>query len=341
MSDEGSTNFRPDLGRLEQVPVREAWPDEARDFTPWLLANADRLSEALNMDLDLKKAEHPVGDFSLDLIGEDAVTGQRVIIENQLERSDHRHLGQLLTYAGGTEPAVVIWLAQSFREEHISALHWLNASTSSGIGFFAVQVDVFRIGNSVLAPQFTLVVQPNEWQRTLRQRSEAEIAPRRLLYQEYWQTVIDQIAETHPEWTNARKAPLQNWIAFPTGLRGVHYSVEFTSAGLEAGFSLNSRDPELNAMRFNLMKSHMNEIEAAMGAKTEWKGPHSSWSGFNIHCERPASIEDRSSWPEFTTWIINVQERMRGALQELGLIKRFEAEPFRVVDPEHPKSPNQ
>lgn len=323
MSDPQSRGSRPELGRLEQVPVREAWADEARDFTPWLLANADRLSEALNMDLDLKQSEHPVGDFSLDLIGEDAVTGQRVIIENQLERSDHRHLGQLLTYAGGTEPAVVIWLAQSFRDEHVSALNWLNSSTSSSIGFFAVQVDVFRIGDSILAPQFTVVVQPNEWQRTLKQRSEAEVAPRKLLYQEFWQTVIDRIAEVHPDWTNARKAPLQNWIAFPTGLRGVHYSVEFTAAGLEAGFSLNSRDPQINATRYNLMKEHMNEIDTAMGASTEWRGPHSSWSGFNIHRERPASIEDRNAWPEFAAWIIDVQERMRGVLKDTGLIEQL------------------
>ena len=323
MSEMDLAASRPELGRLEQVPVREAWADEARDFTPWLLANADRLSEALNMDLDLKTAEHPVGDFSLDLIGEDAVTGQRVIIENQLERSDHKHLGQLLTYAGGTEPAVVIWLAQSFRDEHISALTWLNSSTNSAIGFFAVQVDVFRIGDSMLAPQFTVVVQPNEWQRTLRQRSDAEISPKKLLYQEFWQTVIDQIATEHPDWTNARKAPLQNWIAFPTGIRGVHYSVEFTSQGLEAGVALNTRDPQVNAQRFELMKSHAAEIDAAIGTTTDWKGPHSSWSGFNIHCERPAAIEDRNSWPDLAAWIIDVQERMRGVFAETGLIKRF------------------
>jgi hypothetical protein len=323
VSESQSSTSRPKLGRLEQVPVREAWADEARNFSPWLLGNADRLSEALNMDLDLKQAEHPVGNFSLDLIGEDAVTGQRVIIENQLERSDHRHLGQLLTYAGGTEPAVVIWLAQSFRDEHIAALNWLNSSTNSDIGFFAVQVDVFRIGNSDLAPQFTVVVQPNEWQRNLKQRSAAEISPKKLLYQEFWQTVMDQIAETHPAWTNARKAPLQNWIAFPTGLRGVHYSAEFTSTGLQAGFSLHARDPQVNASRYNLLKTHMNEIDAAMGAKTEWKGPHSSWSGFNIYSDRPANIEDRNSWPEFASWIIDVQERIRGVLNEYGLIERL------------------
>ncbi len=175
-----------ELGHLERVPLRNAWADESREFTPWLLANADRLSSALNMDLDLKQAEHPVGDFSLDMIGEDATTGQRVIIENQLERSDHRHLGQLLTYAGGTQPAIVIWLADSFREEHVVALEWLNSTTRDDIGFFAVQIELFRIGDSQLAPHFTAVVRPNEWERAVKEHSIREVAPKKLLYREFW-----------------------------------------------------------------------------------------------------------------------------------------------------------
>jgi hypothetical protein len=114
------------LGRLEPVDPRGVWPSEAHDFTPWLLASAQALSEAVGMDLDLEAAEHPVGGFSLDLIGVDAATGDRVIVENQLEASDHSHLGQILTYAGGTYPANVLWLATSFREEHRVALEWLN-----------------------------------------------------------------------------------------------------------------------------------------------------------------------------------------------------------------------
>lgn len=123
------------LGRLEPVDPRDVWPSEAHDFTPWLLANAQALSEAVGMDLDLEAAEHPIGGFSLDLIGVDTATGGRVIVENQLEASDHSHLGQILTYAGGTQPENVLWLATSFREEHRAALEWLNERPMSTLGF--------------------------------------------------------------------------------------------------------------------------------------------------------------------------------------------------------------
>jgi hypothetical protein len=156
------------LGRLEPVDPREVWPSEAHDFTPWLLGNAQALSEAVGMDLTLEAAEHPIGGFSLDLIGVDTATGDRVIVENQLEASDHTHLGQILTYAGGTSPANVLWLATFFREEHRAALEWLNERTDENTRFFAVRIQVVRIGVSQPAPLFTLVVQPNDWGKKVR-----------------------------------------------------------------------------------------------------------------------------------------------------------------------------
>ena len=156
------------LGRLEPVSPREVWPSEAYDFTPWLLANAQTLSQAVGMDLNLEAAEHPIGGFSLDLIGVDTATGDSVIVENQLETSDHSHLGQILTYAGGTDPVNVLWLATSFREEHRAALEWLNERTDERTRFFAVRVQVVRIWTSLPAPLFTLVVQPNDWGKRVR-----------------------------------------------------------------------------------------------------------------------------------------------------------------------------
>jgi hypothetical protein len=306
-----------DFGYLERVPLRKAWADESREFTPWLLANADRLSAALDMDLDLHQAEHPVGNFSLDLIGEDATTGCRVIIENQLERSDHRHLGQLLTYAGGTQPAIIIWLADSFREEHVAALEWLNSNTRDDVSFFAVQIELFRIGDSQLAPHFTAVVRPNEWERAVKERSVKEVAPKKLLYREFWQELRDQISVSHPDWVNARKAPLQNWIAFPTGLRGVHYSAEFTNDGhLVTGISMNSRDALINLERYNLLQSHSEALATAFNLPVDWIGPHSTWSGFNIQTPRQANIEDRNTWPDLVNWIISIQVNLRSLVKE-------------------------
>jgi hypothetical protein len=157
-----------ELGRLEQVDPRAIWTHEARDFTPWLLASSDVLSEALGMDLDLEAAEHRVGEFSLDLIGTDRANGGVVIVENQLGVSDHEHLGQILTYAGGTNPVHVVWIATGFREEHRAALEWLNDRTDETTRFFAVQLQAVRIGGSPPAPALALVVRPNDWGKQVR-----------------------------------------------------------------------------------------------------------------------------------------------------------------------------
>ncbi len=143
---------RPELGRLRAVATRQVWNHEARDFTPWLLSNADVLGEVLGMDLVMSQAERRVGGFSLDLIGTDEATGETVIVENQLDVSDHGHLGQILTYAGGTNPVNIVWIATSFREEHRAALEWLNERTDERTRFFAVEVSVVRIGDSAPAP---------------------------------------------------------------------------------------------------------------------------------------------------------------------------------------------
>lgn len=143
-----------ELGKLQKVGARAAWPHESQDFTPWLLQNADELGEVLGMDLELSHAEHGVGDFSLDLVGIDLATGESVIVENQLEKSDHSHLGQLLTYAGGTNAVNVVWIADRFRPEHRAALDWLNERTDEGTRFFAVEISAVRIADSPWAALF-------------------------------------------------------------------------------------------------------------------------------------------------------------------------------------------
>lgn len=160
----------PRFGRLTQVDVRMGWAFEDREFTPWLSENLDRLAEALALPLELVEREHQVGRFSLDLLAES--DGHRVVIENQFGTADHRHLGQLLTYAAGTEADLVIWLAESFHEEHLAALEWLNESTMAEVGFFAVELALMQIADSPLAPLFRVVARPNSWRKATRQHTE-------------------------------------------------------------------------------------------------------------------------------------------------------------------------
>jgi hypothetical protein len=179
------------LGRLEHLDPRTVWKHEAHDFTPWLHLNADRLADALGIELELLEMEHPVGSFSLDLRGTDLTHGKPLIVENQLAGSDHGHLGQLLTYAAGTGAATIVWIATQIRDEHRQALTWLNEETSEETHFFGVELQLVHIGASLPAPLFNVVVMPNDWQKSVKAAASASSAGggKALLYAEFWQKV--------------------------------------------------------------------------------------------------------------------------------------------------------
>ena len=156
----------PNLAKIERVPdLRATWPNEAQDFTPWLAENIAQLGEALGMDLELQQIEAPVGGYSLDILATDLNRSRPVIIENQLETTDHDHLGKLLTYAAGFDAEAVVWVTREFRDEHRQALDWLNQRTGEDTQFFGITVELWRIGDSLPAPHFNVVASPNGWSK--------------------------------------------------------------------------------------------------------------------------------------------------------------------------------
>ena len=160
-----------ELGKLDTVDLRSIWPDEARHFTPWLAANIDQLAGELGFGtLSVTQEEFPVGSYNLDILAETA-DGRVVAIENQLEASDHRHLGQCLTYASGTRAWAVVWVVARFHEEHRSALDWLNEHTDEEVQFFGVELSAVRIGSSAPAPVFRVVARPNEWEKNIQRET--------------------------------------------------------------------------------------------------------------------------------------------------------------------------
>ena len=183
------------FGRLESKALRDAWPDEAKDFTPWLADNLERLSEAIDIPLESEGTEVSVEQFAADILARNTDDGSAVLIENQLESSDHKHLGQILTYLAGLEAQTVIWIARHFEEAHRSAIRWLNENTADPFAFFAVQVKVVQIGDSPLAPLFEVLEKPSKWDRQLRAVSrkshEDSTESRRAFWMHY--------AERHPD----------------------------------------------------------------------------------------------------------------------------------------------
>jgi hypothetical protein len=216
------------LTRLQPVVVTSVWPTEAQHFTPWLLQNAELLSELFGVDIELESREYKVGKFSLDIIGRDVATGAPVIIENQYGPTDHGHLGQILTYAGGTKPSTILWVAEQFREEHRAALDWLNAHTDPTIRFFGVRLAAVTLRGApagLVAPFLELVVKPNDWEKEAAVKVSAGpggSTPTQEMYRQFW-SQFEPLAKERG-WTNA-SAPPQNWWSMPAGVTGAAWTV--------------------------------------------------------------------------------------------------------------------
>lgn len=302
------------LGELQTLDIREVWADEAKDFTPWLLNNPQELSRALGLDLELHANEHPVGRFSLDLLGVLAGTQERVIIENQLTSSDHSHLGQLLTYAGGTQARYVVWIAPSFRDEHLAAVKWLNDGTTEEIHFFAVEVSAVKIGDSLPAPLFKVVAQPNEWSKEYKASAAAVITGERGQLQiEFYTKFLEVVAKKHPDWTSSKRGLPQNWLYLPAGFSGVSYCVSFTSSLVKSEIIFGDRDEEINALRFNYLKSHSEAIESAFGHELIWHLPEGNKQAI-VRFVKNGDFMEVDTWGSEIEWMIDTQERLRKAL---------------------------
>lgn len=230
------------LGRLEKIDPRTVWTNEAHGLTPWLLENLDLLGEQLGIEIQPTQREVPVGSFSLDVLGEDA-SGRRVIVENQLEPTNHGHLGQLLVYASGLEAAVVIWLTPTFRDEHRRALDWLNERTDDDVNFFGVELDVVRIGASPPAPVFRVVAQPNDWQKALKRPTG--LTNQTQSRHDFFEAVMDEVLALNPTF-HRPKVGYDNWVSMASGPFG-YYAVSFASGGrfrAETYLDLGSRFPD-------------------------------------------------------------------------------------------------
>ncbi len=174
----------PELGKIERVEdLRKIWPNEARDFTVWLSQdeNLTMLGETVGIDIDLEERESSVGGFSVDLFATEEGTGRKIIIENQLEDTNHDHLGKIITYAAGKEASVIIWIVKRARDEHRKAVEWLNQHTDENIGFFLLEIELWKINGSVPAPRFNIVERPNDWAKAIKASADCQIQRRLIL----------------------------------------------------------------------------------------------------------------------------------------------------------------
>ena len=307
------------LGRVERIDPRSVWRSEARDFTPWLLANPDAIAETLGIDLELEAAEHPVGGFSADLIGHDLTNEAVLIVENQLAATDHGHLGQIITYAAGTEASTVIWIATEFREEHRQALIWLNAHTSEDLRFFGLEVGLIRIGESPAAPQFKVVAQPNDWQRRVRDEARLGHSPRARLYQKFWTLYLAEVHKRHPNWTRATKPSAESWMTFTSPIRGTAINPSFAMGGrLRHEIYIDSGDGARNLEIFRELQAHREAMEAAYGRPLEFEELPDA-RACRIAEYAQGDVTDEKAHSRYVEWFVDAGERMRRALGAVSL----------------------
>jgi hypothetical protein len=210
------------LGRLQPVALREVWTNEAAQFTPWLSQseNLRFLGEAIGIELDLECTEKDVGPFRADILCKETGTGYFVLVENQIERTDHNHLGQLLTYAAGLSAVTIVWVASKFTDEHRAALDWLNEVTCESINFFGLEVELWKIGDSLPAPKFNVVSRPNAFVKRLT-TERGQGTQNELAYIPYWEELRNLILEKCPRLKPGKPAA-QHWLSFQTLGNGVY-----------------------------------------------------------------------------------------------------------------------
>lgn len=306
------------LGKLERIPLRKAWAHEAGEFTPWL-AQADNLTllaESLGLsELELVGVEHPVGDFKVDILCTD--DGGKVIIENQLEKTNHTHLGQILTYAAGVGARKVIWLAEAFRTEHVAALEFLNQHTTDELDFFAVEIELWRIGDSPMAPSFNVVVKPNDWAKTGQQNAKAAATTtptkqRQLKFWTGWQAWLQAKGST----LRTQKPLPQHWTNIALGRSGIHLAATVNSRESRVGMEVYIDHDNSKGM-FKQLQAHQAEIDAALGAKLEWMELPDGHACRILEIRADSPLENEDQWPMYFAWLENAALRMSEVFRPL------------------------
>ena len=291
------------LGRLTRVDLRDEWSSEDGDFTPWLAQreNLAILGEALGIELELEAQEKSVGSFRADILCKDIGSDAWVLIENQLERTDHTHLGQLLTYASGLEAVTIIWIAKHFTEEHRSTLDWLNRITDEGFHFFGLEVELWCIGDSPRAPKFNIVSKPNDWSRSIVRATRGELSDTRTTQLAYWTELLQVLDEAKGPIPGNRKPQAQGWMPFSIGRTDFRLDAVITLTRQEIRAELYISGSNAKAF-FYLLQKQQQKIESELGYKLVWgELPDSNDCRISIYLY-DADPADKEDWAVQHVW---------------------------------------
>ena len=291
------------LARLERIDdLRSVWKDEAQDFTPWLARteNLTLLADTLGIgELETVAQEQAVGPFRADILcrdGDDSL----VLIENQIQRTNHTHLGQLLTYAAGLQTVSIVWVAANFTDEHRAALDWLNEITNERFRFFGLEIELWRIGDSPPAPKFNIVSRPNDWASATQSVATGGISASGSLHLRFWTrfraylTEIDSPVKP-PTPTN------KPFIGRSIGKSGFRIRAYRSTLYNRTWVDLRIRSPDRIAY-FGLLMEMRDDIEAEIGRPLDWlEGP--SGKASHIRSAHDTDPTDEADWNRQMKWL--------------------------------------
>jgi hypothetical protein len=296
------------LGKLTKIDLRDIWPNEERDFSTWLAKeeNINLLSDELGVEIEVLQNEASVGKFNLDLLAEESNTGKKMIIENQIETTNHDHLGKIITYASGHDANYVVWIFKDIREEHRHAIDWLNEHSDDETFFFGVKIELWQIGDSDPAPKFQVICKPNNWGKTIKRQVGGELTETKLLQLEYWQN-LKEYGESQNVNLNFRTPRPQHWYDLSIGSSLCHtvWTVNTTKKRIGTDLYI-SDDKEL----FHYLYERKDQIEQLLGEKVLWMELDDKKAS-RIKIERKGDIYNRENWEEQFKWLIEWAEKFK------------------------------
>ncbi len=296
------------LEKLKKIDLRKAWKSEGQEFTPWLAEekNLELLGETIGIELELVAQEKDVGPFRADILCKNTENESYVLIENQLEKTDHKHLGQLLTYASGLEAVTIIWIASKFTEEHRKSLDWLNEITDKRFKFFGLEIELFQIGNSPYAPRFNVISMPNNWGKSVSQAakniSESIESETKALQYKYWQQLVDFIKESGSRLKPQDPRP-RHWQTFAVGRSHFYINATVNTRESKLGIALKIADKNNAKIFYNLLLLDKENIEAEMQEKLEWRELPDNTKSEIILFKNNVNLSNKKDWSYQHKWL--------------------------------------
>lgn len=305
------------LSHIEKVDLREVWAHEAHDFTQWLAEeeNLSALGDVIGIDLELIESESSVGSFSADIYAVECGSNRKVIIENQLEDTNHDHLGKIITYAAGKGANLVVWIVARARDEHKQAIEWLNEHTDSEFGFFLIEIEVLKIGDSMAAPRFNIVERPNDWAKAIKQ-SEG-LSPTKKAYLEYWEHYRRQALsdKEFSKYLKPQKPQPQHWTTIHVGTSRYHISLTASIQRKNVGVELYiQNDLETGQKAID----NLALFEQALGVEGH---PFMATkdSGIRFFRDNSDIAKGESHWNEYIAWQLDMAIKLKQVIKELDL----------------------